>query len=516
MTRVAVQDFDRQVDLLIRARYSAIYVVTFEEDRLADMLYAIAKKQGKKLYVWSSHSGLLRYQKDKRQSESEPQHCSPKEVLKEIHRRHDSALFLLRDFNPYFEDPTIARQFRDLASELKSTYKTLIISAATMDFPVALEKDLTVLDLPLPTAAELRELLRSICVELDRSSQDSVRINKNDMEALVRAAQGLTLSEAENAFAKAAVHEGVLTSKDVDIVQNEKQQIIRKSGMLEFHPPDTTLADVGGLDSLKRWLARRGKAWHPDAHQFGLPEPKGMLLLGVPGCGKSLTARAVAQYWGVPLLHLDLGRVFTSMLGSSEENMRRALAIAEGIAPAVLWIDEIEKGIGGSGKGEHDGGTSSRVFGTLLTWMQERKAPVFVCATANRIDDLPPELLRRGRFDEIFFVDLPDSRSREEILSIHLSKRKRNPKNFNLTDLAELSQNFSGAELEHCVVESLFAAFEEERDLEDTDLAQAMAEVTPLAVTSAEDITRLRNWAQKRTRSADYPGPLGKKENPRG
>ena len=302
----------------------------------------------------------------------------------------------------------------------------------------------------------------------------------------------------------------MLSGDDVELVLSEKRQVIRKSGILEFYPPDAKLSDVGGLEQLKEWLRRRGKAWRPDAREFGLAEPKGVLLLGVPGCGKSLTARAVAQAWKLPLLHLDLGRIFSSMLGGSEENMRRALATAEGVAPAVLWIDEIEKGLaGGTGNGQSDAGTASRVFGTLLTWMQERSEPVFVVATANKLEALPPELLRRGRFDEIFFVDLPGPEARVAILSIQLAKRGRDPAKFDLPALASACGGFSGAELEHVIVEALFAAFDAGRDICDEDLLTAISETTPLSRTSGEDICRLREWARTRARPAALESETG-------
>ncbi len=333
-----------------------------------------------------------------------------------------------------------------------------------------------------------------------------MRITRRDADALVRAAQGLTLAEAESAFAKAAVTGGSLRSEDVALVLEEKCQAIRKSGILEFHPAQTSFSDVGGLLLLKDWLRRRGKALENGAREFGLPPAKGVLLLGAPGCGKSLTAKVVANSWRLPLVHLDLGRVFSGLLGSSEENLRKALRVAEGVAPAVLWIDEIEKGLsGGTASGAQDGGTTQRVFGSLLTWMSEQQAGVFVVATANRIDGLPPELLRRGRFDEVFFVDLPDPAAREEILRIHLKRRKRDPAAFEIATLAEKCDGFSGAEIEHAVVEGLYEAFDKSRQLQSEDVARAISETTPLSVTYAEEIERMRAWAASRARPADAP-----------
>jgi len=496
--------FTQQVDVLVRARYPLLYVVTHEEGRLDRLLFDLSRRQGRRFYTWSLTSGLERH--GGRREPGTPRNASPVEVLERIRALDESALFLLRDLHLHFEDPHLLRSLRDLAVELKDSHKSLVVSAPRLVLPPELEKELTVLDLPLPEPEELRALLRALCHQLFDGDPETVRLTREDGEALVRAARGLTLAEAESAFAKAAVTGGALGADDVSLVLEEKRQAIRKSQILEFHPSDQTLSDVGGLRRLKEWLRLRGRALEPRARAFGLPPARGVLLLGAPGCGKSLTAKVVAHSWTLPLLHLDLGRVFSGLLGSSEENMRKALQVAEGVAPAVLWIDEIEKGLaGGSATGTHDGGTAQRVFGTLLTWMQEQRAGVFVVATANRIENLPPELLRRGRFDEIFFVDLPDAAAREEILRIHLARRQRDPAGFDLAMLAEKCAGFSGAEIEHCVVEALFAAFDQERELEGTDLAGAMATTTPLSVTSAEAIERMRAWAATRTRAADGP-----------
>lgn len=497
--------FLAQVDLLVRARYPLVYVVTHEEGRLEEALQQLAHRQGKPFSVWTATRGLVARPRPA-QSDA-PRFATPAEVLERIRSQDGAGIFLLHDLHAYFEDPLVVRRLRDLASALKETLRTVVISAPRLALPTELEKDVTVVDLPLPEEDELRTLFRTLCVQLHDGNPDAVRIARDDAEAFVRAARGLTLAEAEAAFARAAVTGGALRAEDVTIVLEEKCQAIRKSGILEFHPTATTLSDVGGLLQLKDWLRRRGKALASGAKEFGLPPAKGVLLLGAPGCGKSLTAKVVAHSWRLPLLHLDLGRVFSGLLGSSEENMRRALRVAEGVAPAVLWIDEIEKGLaGGAGRsGENDGGTAQRVFGSLLTWMSEQRAGVFVVATANRIDSLPPELLRRGRFDEVFFVDLPDAAAREEILRIHLRRRQRDPAAFELAALAEKCGGFSGAEIEHCVVEGLFEAFDRGGQLTNEDLARAIAETTPLSVTAAEEIERMRTWAASRARPADAP-----------
>ncbi|MCC6642650.1 MAG: AAA family ATPase [Deltaproteobacteria bacterium] len=505
MTTGAAARFVEQMDLLIRARYPVLYVVTHEEARLESLLADLARRQGKPLSVWTATRGLAVSQGAR--SAEAPRPVTAAEVLDRIRSQEGAGLFLLRDLHAFFEDPLVVRRLRDLAGTLEDTRRSVVISAPRLTLPPELEKDVTVLDLPLPEPDELRALLRSLCEQLHDDDPKRVQIGREDAEALVRAAQGLTLAEAENAFARAAVTDGALRGVDVALVLAEKCQAIRKSGMLEFHPAETTLADVGGLVRLKDWLRRRGKALDTGAREFGLPPARGVLLLGAPGCGKSLTAKVVANAWKIPLLHLDLGRVFSGLLGSSEENMRRALRVADGVAPAVLWIDEIEKGLaGGTGRsGEMDGGTAQRVFGSLLTWMSEQTSGVFVVATANRIESLPPELLRRGRFDEVFFVDLPDTEARAEILAIHLRRRGRDPAGFDLVTLAEKCAGFSGAEIEHCVVEGLYAAFDLGHALTTEDLARAIAETTPLSVTSAEEIERMRTWASSRARPADAP-----------
>jgi ATP-dependent 26S proteasome regulatory subunit len=395
------------------------------------------------------------------------------------------------------------RRLRDIAHDLKATYKNVLIISPRLNLPVELEKDICLIDIPLPDMPELLDLLKSVCSTVVRKNKTAVNLNGDDANAIVRAAQGLTLTEAENVFAKAVVNDAVMDRNDVSLILKEKQQLIRKSGILDFYPSDSSLDDIGGLNNLKHWLTVRGKAFTQQAGKFGLPAPKGVLLLGAPGCGKSLTAKAIAKAWQMPLLRLDFGRIFSGLVGSSEENMRRALKVAEGVAPAVLWIDEIEKGLAGGVSGSSDGGTAARVFGTFLTWMQEKSAKVFVVATANRIDLLPPELLRRGRFDEIFFTDLPDEVARKEILAIHLRKKNRAPEKLELDAIVNQTGGFSGAEIEHCVIEGLFSAFHENRELLTADIIRAARETVPLSVTYAEELKRLREWAKNRARSAD-------------
>lgn len=490
-----------ELETLVRARYPIVYLLSWEEQRLDGLLQQLARVHGKELLTWSVTRGLRRVG-GARPGAAEAGK-DPVEMLAAIERLAEPSLVVLKDFHPYLSEPVVVRALRELAHALKSTYTTVLLLSPTLVLPPELEKDVSVLDVPLPGPAELFQLLKEIALVVRKNERAVVDLTRGDVDLLVKSAQGLTLSEAENAFARAIVADGRLDNSDVARVLEEKRQVIRKSGLLEYYPPDSRLDDVGGLGTLKAWLTRRGAAFSEAARRFGLPEPKGVLLLGVQGCGKSLTAKAIASQWRQPLLRLDLGRIFSGLVGSSEENLRRAIHVTESVAPVVLWVDEIEKGVSGvASSGSTDGGVTARVFGTLLTWLQEKTAPVFVVATANRIELLPPELLRKGRFDEIFFIDLPAEAERQEILGIHLRRRGREPAGFDLARLAEASAGFSGAELEQAIVSALHDAFAEGGQLEQRHLERAVAESLPLAVTMREEMDRLRAWARTRTRPA--------------
>ncbi len=493
--------FVKELDTLVRARYPLIYLVSWEEQRLDTILDELARRHGKALIAWSVTKGLRRVG-GMRGGNPEGAR-EPMEALAAIEKLTEPSLVVLKDFHPYLGDPAVIRGLRELAHSLKTTYTTVILLSPVLQIPTELEKELTVLDVPLPTHDELYGLLKEIAEVVVKGNRATVTLRREDADAIAKAAQGLTLSEAENAFAKAIAADSRLAKEDIGLILDEKRQVIRKSGLLEYYPTEERFANVGGLESLKTWLSRRGTAFSEPARRFGLPEPKGLLLLGVQGCGKSLTAKAIASSWKMPLLRLDMGRIFSGLVGSSEENLRRAIRVAESVAPAVLWTDEIEKGLSGSGSsGVSDGGVTARVFGAMLTWLQEKTAPVFVVATANRIDLLPPELLRKGRFDEIFFIDLPARPEREEIFRIHVGRRGRKPEDFDLGSLATAAEAFSGAEIEQVVVAALYDAFAEGKELEQRHLDRAVAETFPLATTMREDIQKLREWAKTRTRPA--------------
>jgi len=494
------------LDLLIRARYPIIYVVSWEEARVAQHLQRIASERGKELHVWSVTNGMRKFSQPPGASRQKGL-ADPIAALDTVMDYKEPAIYLFTDFHPFMRanasNVAVVRKLRETAAALSDSYKTLVIVSPILEIAPELEKDVTVLDFPLPGPAEFNNLLRRICRDVAEHSKIEVALDDRGREAVVRAALGLTLQEAENVFAKTLVNDGRLSADDVSVVFSEKQQIIRKSGLLEYCDSDSGINDVGGLDRLKDWLGRRSLAFSDRAQKFGLPAPKGVMLVGIQGCGKSLCAKAVSREWRMPLLRFDVGRMFSSLVGSSEENIRRALAVAESIAPVVLWVDEIDKAFAGSqGSAGTDGGTTARVMSTFLTWLSEKQKPVFVLATANDISQLPPELLRKGRLDEIFFVDLPNAQERTLIFEIHLSKRGRDATKFDLAQLVAATDGFSGAEIEQSIISALYDVFYGNRDLATEDVLQSCHETVPLSKTMSERISELREWAHGRARFA--------------
>jgi AAA+ superfamily predicted ATPase len=497
-----------ELEILIRARYPIIYVVTWEEERLEQRLLEIAKKRNKTLHVWTCSQGMVQFGADAQRSKGgSGSTCDPVAGLDAVLSYVDPGIFLFKDLHDHLDSRMCVgnlrniRRLRDVAHALRDTYKTIVMVSPIMKIPVELSKDVAVVEFGTPSVDDFNGLLDRIIDDVKDQPRISINLDAEGREKLVHAARGLTLKEAENVFAKTLVLDGKLDADDISVVFSEKQQIIRKSGTLEYYDTQEKFASIAGLDNLKDWLSKRSAAFSDRAAQFGLPAPKGVLLLGVQGCGKSLCAKAAASLWKLPLLRFDIGRVFGSLVGSSEESMRRALQTAESVAPAILWIDEIDKAFAGTqGSAGSDGGTASRVFGTFLTWLSEKTAPVFVIATANDISHLPPEMLRKGRVDEIFFVDLPNEDERREIFQIHLAKRKRNPAKFDLDGLARMSEGFSGAEIEEAIISGLYDAFSKGTDLDTAILKIGIAETVPLSKTMSEELNRLRNWAQGRAR----------------
>lgn len=496
--------FLNELDQLIRARYPLIYVVTSEEERTRKLLAQLVQHQKKALFEWSITEGLRKVTGPRESGVNDFSAARAREplaVLNEILQADTSAVYVLKDFHRYLDQGDIVRQLRDLAQALRRTRKTVILLAPRLTLPDELDKAVTVVDLPLPTYDELADMLNTQITGPGVSRHFRVKLNSGERDALIKAAQGLTLTEAENAFARAIARDNVLDGDDISTVADEKKQVIRKNGLLEYCDTPDDLDAVGGMTLLKAWLEKRVRAFSKEARDYGLPQPRGILLLGVQGCGKSLVSKTVAASWRLPLLRMDMSRIFQGYVGSSEENMRRALQTAESLAPVVLWIDEVEKAFSGiEGSNASDGGTTARVIGLLLTWLQEKKAPVFVVATANNLKGLPPELLRKGRLDEIFFVDLPRGRERAEIFQIHLKRLKRDPTAFDLHELVAATRGFSGAEIEQVIISALHDSFFANRDLETADLMHAVAETVPLSRTMREDVQALRSWAKDRAR----------------
>ncbi|HWW01857.1 MAG TPA: AAA family ATPase [Candidatus Acidoferrum sp.] len=499
-------NFATEIETLIRARYPILYLITSEEMRVQNILVEIAAKRQKKVFEWTYSSGIVPAGASiQSQKNRNPATKDPLAALDLVIDQVEPAIFLFKDFHPFLtrNNFAIIRRLKDIALHLKNSYKTIVLISPVMEIPPELDKEITVLNFPPPAKEDLAALLDKILEDVRELKQVEIQLDDEGRDRLLQAALGLTLGEAENVFAKIIVKDQRLSADYVNEVFAEKQQIIRKSGLLEYYAANEDFTAVGGLAVLKDWLNKRVVAFTADAHAFGLPSPKGILLLGVQGCGKSLCAKAVSRLWQLPLLRFDMGRMFGSLVGSSEENVRRAISVAESIAPAVLWVDEIDKAfVGSQSSGVTDGGTTARVFGTFLTWLSEKSAPVFVVATANDVSQLPPELLRKGRLDEIFYVDLPSSEERAEIFRIHLSKRHRSPDTFDLPALLGASQDFSGAEIEEAIISALYDAYYAKEDLTTAHVVGALSQTVPLAKTMAEKIEAQRNWAQGRARNA--------------
>lgn len=492
----------------IRAGYPLLYVVTPEEDRALELIAKVLDTPElirRKLFLWSVSRGLSSADRqfvDKSAGD-------PRRLLPMLLEFSEPSVFVLADLHPFLDSYSsdaalLTRQLRDLIAPFKAARKTLILLSPLLKIPPELEKDITVVDLALPDEAELATLLDRTAATLQDDARVAVHLTADGREQIVKALSGLTRAEAENALAKVIVSSNRIDAEDVSLLLAEKEQIIRRSGVIEYYPTPERFGAIGGLDELKHWLQGRGKAFCKAARTFGLPSPKGILLVGVPGCGKSLTAKAVAAEWKMPLLRFDLGKVFGGLVGQSEENMRRALRTAEAVAPCVLWVDELEKALAGSRSGLSDGGVAQRIFGTLLTWMEENKKQVFTVATANHIHSLPPELLRKGRFDEIFFVDLPTAAERAAIFAIHLAKHGREASRFDVAAHAAATVGFSGAELEQVVTSALFDAFDEgeSTSLDDRHLSRAITACVPLSRSMSAYIDRLREEARSSWRMA--------------
>jgi len=514
-------DFASNLRRLIRARFPLLSIQTAEESRALAEIAAVVGNHtqvapARKVYTWSTANGFAALGQP-----GNAETRTPHAALTAAMALTMPSVVVLLDLHPWLgsnntpPDTQLVRALKDTVRYYKDgpVPRTLILISPTPQIPADLESLVTLVDFPLPTEPQIRATLDGMIARNTAAGALKVELGPAGAERLAKAALGLTAFEAENAFARSMVDDGRLTDDDIALVQEEKRQIVQKSGVLEVVRSTVSLDDIGGLENLKTWLRKRDGSWMDEAAAYGLPAPKGVLVTGVPGCGKSLTAKAMASAWSLPLVRLDIGRVFGGLVGASEQNMRTALRTAEAIAPCVMWIDEIEKGFASGASGQGDSGTSARVFGTFLSWMQEKTAAVFVMATANNISLLPPEMLRKGRFDEIFFIDLPTDTERTVIFRLHLTARlKAGPAlgSLPLTDellhsLVDATEGFSGAEIEQVVISACFDAFNERRTLTSDDLLHGIGNTVPLSVTQAEQIDELRAWADIRAVAASAP-----------
>ena len=483
----------------LRAGYPGLAVITSEEARAEADIAAACASVERRLHAWSSTEGLVDTTDGRVTACPDP--LDALQLLEGMfaadNPRH---VVLLRDLQLHLDqsDPMLARRLKDILRVAKSNGHAIILLGCRLKLPPELEHEITHVDFSLPDPARLGEVLDGIL-----KSAKLKNVHEVVKEAALQSALGLTTTEAENAFALSVVETRGIDPK---VIAREKARTLKRNGLVEVVEATTSLDDIGGLGQLKEWLQRRGGAFSASAKAYGLPAPKGLLIVGIPGTGKSLTAKATAGAFGLPLLRLDMGRVFGGIVGKSEANLRSVIQTAEAIAPCVLWIDEIEKGFSGSkSSGSTDGGTSSRVFGSFLSWMQEKDQPVFVVATANDVSKLPPEFLRRGRFDELFFVDLPDSQERAQIWDIVIKRHGRRPADFDTVELSRACEQFTGAEIEAVFVDALHEAYTEGREPGPKDVLDAMAHTVPLAQLMDGQISALRHWAKGRAREAGAP-----------
>jgi ATP-dependent 26S proteasome regulatory subunit len=424
----------------------------------------------------------------------------PVQALANLESMTIEAVFVLKDFHRHMDNPVVVRRLRDVGQRFSANRRTLILTAPAIEMPPELASLVEFLDLPLPDRDRLREIIRETYTRLSSTHTLKLQLDAGGVDAMAGNLRGLTEEAADRAISQAIMGRLALSPECITDVLNAKKALLKRSEMLEFVDSTDTMASVGGLDNLKQWLQQRRGAWDEGASKFGLDPPKGVIILGVQGCGKSLCARAVAGEWKLPLVKFDTAAVYDKFIGETEKRIQKVFRVAEGLAPCILWIDELEKVFAGSGpdSASADAGVSSRFMASFLSWMQERKPAVFVAATCNNVTVLPPELIRKGRFDELFFVDLPSETERKQVFAIQLAKRKRNPADYDLDKIAGAAQGFSGAEIESAVQTALYAAFAAKRELSNEDLLTSLSSTVPLSVMRAEEIAELREWAKKR------------------
>lgn len=492
------KDALKDLELLLRSRYGLIHMDTLEEDRAEGLLRHMADAIGIPFFTWTRSQGLVR----EGMTDAAYQTRDPVKAMGHIAASGLPALYHVRGLLATLTGPgqeLLVSLTRDAARSLADLDGAVVLTGNGSELPSTLKEASATLTLPGPTDQEFRDLLGRIIRDLSRKRPVQVSLSRDETAALVKHLSGLTLMEAEKILTKAIVEDGSLDAQDIRHVIDAKRQVVEREGLLEYYPAETSMAGVADLRTLKAWLAkRRAVVASPErAEEFGLSFPRGVLLLGVPGCGKSLSAKAVASEWGLPLLKLDPSNLYNKYIGESEANFKRAMRAAERMSPVVLWIDELEKAFASGGS--EDGGVSQRILGSFLSWMQDRRGDVFVVATANDIQRLPPEFLRKGRFDEIFFVDLPDHETRSEVFRIHLSNRGQDPARFDLDALGAATEGFSGSEIEQVVVSALYTAFSAGSVVDTAALAAEARGTRPLSVTMAEHMDALRAWAKGRT-----------------
>lgn len=485
----------------IYAGYPGIVYNTSEETRAIDECFEVARKANMKLVVWSLTKGIYQvYEQETRRGEREIKEkrieaeVSPDEVaLKkglELGNGEGNLIYCMLDFHPFIKQPLAWRTAKDVFQEAKVKSIVYVFISNVFEIPKELEHELILVNMDLPSKEDLKEMATDLC------SNFGISLGERLIDSASDAALGLTTFEAENAFATSL---SKTKNLDIGIINNVKRQIICKDGLLEYQESKESVENVGGMHEFINYASERFSAYSEEAQAYGLPYPKGVLLVGIPGCGKSLAAKALSNMWQKPLLKLDIGKLFGSLVGDTESNTRKALQLAEAMAPDILWLDEIDKGLSGVGSsGKTDSGVTSRMFGTILTWLQEKEVPVYVIATANNISALPQELLRKGRFDEIFFVDLPTEDERKEIFSIQLQKHKRQASDFEVEKLAQISDGYNGAEIEEIIVAAMFKAWNDgKRPYTTEDIESAMAELKPASKgIMSETVDALREWSK--------------------
>lgn len=505
----------RDLELILNSHFPIITIETHEEPRAIDLLNKVVAVNGKTFYTWTATTGLIAGNfstagnafsiegltlKEHEDSREEPTK-EPAKMLATIQSEMQNAVIVLIDFHPYLEDHVTVRNLKEIAHNQENNHNTLVLLSHAIEVPDELKKLSASFELSMPDKEKMKKLLiNEAKIWNTRNKGQQIRTNRDTVDAFVRNLIGLTESDAKRLIKNAIYDDGAITEDDLTEVMAAKYELIGGEDVLAFEYDTAKFTDVGGFSNMKKWLKVRKPHFLDQETKSRLDSPKGILLLGVQGSGKSLAAKAVAGAMGVPLLRLDFGALYNKFFGETERNIRDSLKIAEVMSPCVLWMDEIEKGIS---TGDYDSGTSNRVLATLLTWMAENKARVFLVATANNIQSLPPELIRKGRFDELFFVDLPTHDIRTEIFSIHLSKRQVKTQGIDLELLAQASEGFSGAEIEQSVVAALYTSHADKRDPDTEDILEEIKQTQPLSIIMDEKISSLRQWASKRTVSAN-------------